>query len=401
MWLSALNVQYRDVKYAVPFLLQLWLFATPIMLPGQPRSRSAGVRSTGAQPDERRDRGLPLALLGERARLVRGSAMSASVTVVLFALGVLYFRRAEELFATSSERPVPSDGHRQVTVDRLSKEFVIGSPAASCCGRRLDQLVRAPFGAPAERETIWALQDVSFDVSRARCSGSIGRNGAGKSTLLKILSRITEPTAGTVSVSGRVGSPARGRHGLSPGADGPGEHLPERRHPRHAQGARSTRKFDEIVAFAEVERFIDTPVKRYSSGMYAAAGVRGRRPPRARDPDRRRGAGGRRRRVPEEVPPGRWTTSHGGGRTVLFVCHNLAAIENLCSRAIWIDNGRVREDGSPKDVIGSYMATFADSQDQAPRPPVRHRASGLGRHPVHPPGVARQRPAADQRHPER
>ena len=118
-----------------------------------------------------------------------------------------------------------------------------------------------------EIEEFWALKDVSFQVKQGEVLGIIGRNGAGKSTLLKILSRITEPTKGRVILARPRCKPARGGNRLPSGAHRPGEHLPQRRHPWH-DAAGNKRKFDEIVAFAEVEKFLDTPVKRYSSGMY-------------------------------------------------------------------------------------------------------------------------------------
>ena len=124
-----------------------------------------------------------------------------------------------------------------------------------------------PSSAGDTTEEFWALKDVSFEVKRGEVLGIIGRNGAGKSTLLKILSRITEPTRRPRNDQGPRRELARGRHRLSPRAYGTGKHLSQRRHPRH-EPRRDQRKFDEIVAFAEVEKFLDTPVKRYSSGMY-------------------------------------------------------------------------------------------------------------------------------------
>ena len=131
--------------------------------------------------------------------------------------------------------------------------------------------------------------------------GVIGRNGAGKTTLLKILSRITEPTDGRVDHQRPRRQPAGSRHRLPPGADRPREYLSQRRDPRHEPRRRSARKFDEIVAFAEVEKFLDTPVKRYSSGMYVrlAFAVAAHLEPEILY--RRRGAGGRRRRISEKM----------------------------------------------------------------------------------------------------
>ena len=155
-------------------------------------------------------------------------------------------------------------------------------------------------GAPAT-EDFWALKDVSFEVKRGEVVGIIGRNGAGKSTLLKVISRITEPNEGRIELNGRVASMLEVGTGFHPELTGReniylnGAILGMRR-------AEIKRRFDEIVAFAEVEKFLDTPVKRFSSGHVCAARLRGRGASGDRNPNRRRGARGRRCRIPEEVP---------------------------------------------------------------------------------------------------
>jgi ABC-type polysaccharide/polyol phosphate transport system ATPase subunit len=205
----------------------------------------------------------------------------------------------------------------------------------------------------AAPHAIWALKDVSFEVECSEVVGIIGHNGAGKSTLLKVLSRITEPTEGYADIHGRVGSLLEVGTGFHPELTG--------RENIYLNGAilgmrrkEVERKFDEIVAFAEVEKFLDTPVKRYSSGMYmrlafaVAANL---------DPDIL---------VVDEVLAvgdvafqkkclGRMREVASHGRTVLFVSHNMEAVRRLCTRCILLSRGRITEDGDPGEVIERYF----------------------------------------------
>jgi lipopolysaccharide transport system ATP-binding protein len=208
-------------------------------------------------------------------------------------------------------------------------------------------------GASNLTQTLWALDDVSFEVQRGEVVGIIGHNGAGKSTLLKILSRITEPTRGTVDLYGRVGSLLEVGTGFHPELTG--------RENVYLNGAilgmpriDINRKFDEIVAFAEIEEFIDTPVKHYSSGMglrlgFAVAAYL--------EPDIL---------IVDEVLAvgdmsfqakcmGKMENTAQGGRTVLFVSHNLQAMLRLCPRVILMEHGKVIQDGPADQVISYYQ----------------------------------------------
>ena len=203
---------------------------------------------------------------------------------------------------------------------------------------RSDQRLRGR-SSRSPRESFWALRDVDRSRSqRGEVVGIIGRNGAGKSTLLKILSRITEPTAGRARAPRPRRLAARGRNRLPRRADRAREHLPERRDPRHAQA----RDRAQVRRDRRVRR--GRAVPRHAGQALLerdvhAARVRGRRPPRARDPARRRGAGGRRRRRSRRSASARWDDVAREGRTVLFVSHNMPAVEALCHRAVWLDGG--------------------------------------------------------------
>ena len=250
------------------------------------------------------------------------------------------------------------------------------------------QLALSPLRAAAgvlsrsDANTFWALKDVSFDVQQGDVIGIIGRNGAGKSTLLKILSRITDPTEGFADVRGRVGSLLEVGTGFHPELTG--------RENIFLNGAilgmkkrEIERKFDEIVAFAEVENFIDTPVKRYSSGMYLrlAFAVAAHLEPEILLVDEVLAVGDaafqkkclrRMENVAEE------------GRTVLFVSHNMGAIRALCNKGIFLDQGRIVDEGDLSGCIARYFEAIgaletADAGDE------QSQGEGFGR--VHLPGV--------------
>jgi lipopolysaccharide transport system ATP-binding protein len=225
---------------------------------------------------------------------------------------------------------------------------------------------RRPRGA---RDSIWALDHVTFDVPRGEVLGIIGRNGAGKTTLLKILSRITEPTEGEAVIRGRVGSlleVGTGFHGDLTGRENiflNGAILGMRR--REIE-----RRFDEIVAFAEVDRFIDTPVKRYSSGMYLrlAFAVAAHLEPEILIVDEVLAVGDA---AFQRKCLGKMGEVSGEGRTVLLVSHNMSAITALATRCLWLDAGRVRALGPARDTVAAYLTEghvseqpgFADLRD--------------------------------------
>ena len=232
--------------------------------------------------------------------------------------------------------------------------------------------VTAPFrrtnGASVTIDDFWALRDVSFDAAAGEVVGIIGRNGAGKSTLLKILSRITEPTAGRVTLRGRIASLLEVGTGFHPELTG--------RENIFLNGAilgmtrqEIRRNFDSIVAFAEVERFLDTPVKRYSSGMYVrlAFAVAAHLEPDILVIDEVLAVGDAEF---QKKSLGKMHDVSRGGRTVLFVSHNMAAVQALCSRTIWLDRGQVAAEGATSTVIASYLqgARPVDDGSSRPRP---------------------------------
>ncbi len=202
-------------------------------------------------------------------------------------------------------------------------------------------------------EAFWALRDVSFEVSHGEALGLIGGNGAGKSTLLKVLTRITAPTTGRATIRGRIGSLLEVGTGFHPDLTG--------RENVYLNGAilgmrrvEVTRKFDEIVAFAEVERFIDTPVKRYSSGMYLrlAFAVAAHLEPEVLLVDEVLAVGDA---AFQAKCLGKMGDVTAEGRTVVFVSHNLDAIQRLCPRSVLLESGRVADVGRSDDVVRGYL----------------------------------------------
>jgi lipopolysaccharide transport system ATP-binding protein len=227
-------------------------------------------------------------------------------------------------------------------------------------------------------EEFWALKDVSFEVNRGDVVGVIGRNGAGKSTLLKVLSRITEPTEGRVEITGRIASLLEVGTGFHPELTG--------RENIFLNGAilGMTRteiraKFDEIVAFAEIGKFLDTPVKRYSTGMYVrlAFAVGAHLEPEILVVDEILAAGDSEF---QKKCLGRMRDVAGHGRTVIFVSHNIAAVRALCNTCLLLNSGRVVAAGTPSDVIARYVShetaalTFTRAKANSDRPSITSAA---------------------------
>ncbi len=252
-----------------------------------------------------------------------------------------------------------------ISVEAVSKRFMLGHAQGTTMLREVVMnALRAPFKrrSPGEREVLWALRDLSFAINVGEVVGIVGRNGAGKSTLLKILSRITRPSSGLVRVRGRVASlleVGTGFHEELTGREnvylsGCILGMPKRR---------IDDQLDAIVAYADVERFIDTPIKHYSSGMRLRLGFAVAAHLESDilvvDEVLAVGDGEFQQKCLRTMGE-----LHNSGRTVLFVSHNLAAVENLCTRALWLEQGQLQEDGPATHVIQSYMATFTSSDER-------------------------------------
>jgi lipopolysaccharide transport system ATP-binding protein len=248
-----------------------------------------------------------------------------------------------------------------VRVEGLSKHYRIGARRAGYDTLRESIVRAASAGLKTLRsqngkqslDTVWALKDISFDVAPGEVVGIIGRNGAGKSTLLKTLSRITEPTKGRVELYGRVASlleVGTGFHHELTGRDNIylngailGMHKAE-----------IDRKFDEIVAFAEIDKFLDTPVKHYSSGMYMrlAFAVASHLEPEILLVDEVLAVGDA---AFQKKCLGKMGEVAKQGRTILFVSHNMLAVRSLCGRAIWIDKGQIAAAGETEEIVLDYL----------------------------------------------
>jgi lipopolysaccharide transport system ATP-binding protein len=254
-----------------------------------------------------------------------------------------------------------------IKVENVSKQYRIGAQNESYENLRetISEAISAPLrwmtgagrNGKVRHELIWALKDINFEVEPGEVVGIIGSNGAGKSTLLKLLSRITEPTTGRISLYGRIGSLLEVGTGFHPELTG--------RENIYLNGAilgmmrvEIARKFDEIVAFSEIGKFIDTPVKYYSSGMYMrlAFAVAAHFEPEILIVDEVLAVGDAsfQRKCLGKIGD---VADHG--RTVLLVSHNMAAIQSLCKRVLWLTDGRVAEQGEVSRVVSDYLKVGA------------------------------------------
>jgi lipopolysaccharide transport system ATP-binding protein len=247
-----------------------------------------------------------------------------------------------------------------ITIEHLSKRYRIGGlhPGYMTFREAIGSVVTAPFRklkGTNGRQTLWALTDVNLQIGEGELVGIIGHNGAGKSTLLKILSRVTRPTTGQVELFGRIGSLLEVGTGFHPDLTGreniflSGAILGMRR-------AEIERKFDEIVAFSELEKFIETSVKWYSSGMYVrlAFSVAAHLEPEILMMDEVLAVGDA---AFQQKCLDKMHEIRRQGRTILFVSHDMAAITRLCKRVVLIENGRIACDGEPHFVVNHYLSS--------------------------------------------
>src|SRR3984885_13990934 len=256
-----------------------------------------------------------------------------------------------------------------ISIENLGKRYTIGHRRANGDGMRhaIEGAIRAPVSWLRSRRQerlqqmdFWALKNVSLRVKQGEVVGIIGRNGAGKSTLLKILSRITVPTEGRVRIDGRIASLLEVGTGFHQELTG--------RENIYLNGSilgmsrrEITSKFDEIVAFSEIEHFLDTPVKRYSSGIYVrlAFAVAAHLEPEILIVDEGLAVGDA---AFQKKCLGKMGSFAQSGRTVLFVSHNMEAISGLCQRGIWMKSGRVHSDGESEEIIEAYYNSISNER---------------------------------------
>lgn len=261
-----------------------------------------------------------------------------------------------------------------VKVESLSKKFVLTHEAQEryttlrdVITHRVKKMTGRLNGHVATKEEFWALQNISFEVEQGDRVGIIGRNGAGKSTLLKVLSRITDPTAGRISIKGRVASLLEVGTGFHPELTGR-ENIYLNGAILGMSRAEIRKKFDEIVAFAEVEKFLDTPVKRYSSGMYVrlAFAVAAHLEPEILIVDEVLAVGDA--QFQKKCLGKMEDVSKNEGRTVLFVSHNMGVISQLCNKAVLLEYGHVKKIGTVNEVVTAYLSNNDKADGYYPNP---------------------------------
>jgi len=252
-----------------------------------------------------------------------------------------------------------------IRAENISKQYVVATAKMrhDTLGDQLAHGLRSIFRreeqAERDEKSFWALKDVSFEIKEGEVVGVIGQNGAGKSTLLKLLSRITSPTSGRADIYGRVGSLLEVGTGFHPELSG--------RENIYLNGAiigmkkqEISRQFDAIVEFSEIGKFLDTPVKRYSSGMYVrlAFAVAAHLEPEILLVDEVLAVGDI---AFQKKCLGKIGSVAKNGRTVIFISHNMTAVNSLCERVMWVRNGKIVEDGPASDVVTSYLTTTANA----------------------------------------
>jgi len=242
-----------------------------------------------------------------------------------------------------------------VSVRRISKQYHVGRPQGERPSLRqaVTSAVKSPFTRLGSSDTIWALKSISFEAMPGEVIGIIGRNGAGKSTLLRVLARITKPTGGEIDIYGRLGTLLEIGTGFHPDLTGR-ENIFLNGTILGMKVKEIKRKFDEIVAFSEIERFLETPVKHYSSGMYLrlAFSIAAHFEPEVLLMDEIIAVGDI---SFQEKCFAKMKSVSREGRTIFLVSHNLGSIQNLCQRVFLLRNGRLCEEQNPQKVISLYV----------------------------------------------
>ena len=255
-----------------------------------------------------------------------------------------------------------------ITVENISKQYIIDHQKGKGVNTLRDVItenLRSLFGSRKDQETVtheefWALRDVNFSIEQGDRVGIVGHNGAGKSTMLKILSKIIQPTTGTVRIRGRVASLLEVGTGFHPELTG--------RENIYLNGSllgmsrnEIRKRFDEIVAFAGVEKFLDTPVKRYSSGMYVRLGfaISAHLDPEIMIVDEVLAVGDAEF---QKKSLGKMRDNSASGRTIIFVSHNLTAVQALCNKTLYFEKGRLIEQGETNQVIASYLSKVSKTR---------------------------------------